>query len=436
MENRVKSFLKFNNIIIDKPIICAISGGVDSVCMINILYKLGYNVILAHVNHNKREESKLEEIEMSNLAKSLNIPFELLDYHFEGNDNFHNAAHNARYEFFKNLCTKYNTNIIATAHHLDDQIETILIKLMEGSNLYGYGGISVCNDDGQYKIIRPLLCTNKEELYLYANNNNLKYFEDSSNNSDEFIRNRLRHHVVPLLKKECNDLYNKASQYSNQLKEIFSFIRSQSIDYLNKTNNIISLEGFNKLDIALKKDIISLLLERYNINKSYSLINNINEFLLSNNGSKEMVLSNDYLLVREYDKAFITKREKRDIFPQIITLDNDIIFDNRYRFYFSKKVPSNNAKYIKLCYNDIVLPFIARTKEDGDSIELLIGNKRVSRIFIDNKISKEQRNYIPIITDNNGKLLWIYDLAKSKDVFNQKNSKEIVYFVCEEVNHA
>ena len=425
MENKVKSFLKFNNIIIDKPIICAVSGGVDSVCMINILYKLGYNVILAHVNHNKREESKLEEIEMDNLAKILNIPFELLDYHFEGNDNFHNAAHNARYEFFKNLCIKYNTNIIATAHHLDDQIETILIKLMEGSNLYGYGGI-----------IRPLLCTNKEELYLYANNNNLKYFEDSSNNTDEFIRNRLRHHVVPLLKKECNDLYNKASQYSNQLKEIFSFIRSQSIDYLNKTNNIISLESFNKLDIALKKDIISLLLEGYNINKSYSLINNINEFLLCDNGNKEMVLSNDYLLVREYDKAFITKREKRDIFPQKITLDNDIIFDNRYRFYFSKKVPSNNAKYIKLCYNDIVLPFIARTKEDGDSIELLIGNKKVSRIFIDNKISKDQRNYIPIITDNNGKLLWIYDLAKSKDVYNQKNSKEIVYFVCEEVNHA
>ena len=90
----------------------------------------------------------------------------------------------------------------------------------------------------------------------------------------------------------------------------------------------------------------------------------------------------------------------------------------------------------KLCYNNIVLPFIARAKEDGDSIELLIGNKKVSRIFIDNKISKEQRNYIPIITDNNGKLLWIYDLAKSKDVYNQKNSKEIVYFVCEEANHA
>lgn len=436
MENRVKSFLKINNIVIDKPIICAVSGGVDSVCMITILYKLGYNVILAHVNHNKRKESILEQEEMYKLAKKLNIPFELLDYHYDGKDNFHNDSHNARYGFFKDLCNKYNTNIISTAHHLNDQIETILIKLMEGSNLYGYGGISICNDDGQFKIIRPLLCTNKEELYLYAKENDLVFFEDSSNNEDEFVRNRIRHHIIPLLKNECNDLYNKTLQYSNQLKEAFNYIRSQSIEYLDKTNNIISFDSFNKLNVALKKDIISLLLERYNINKSYSLINNIVEFLSSEDGSKNIVLANDYILIREYNMSYITKRNIRDIKKQSITLENSIIFDNKYKFYFSKKVPSNNAKYIKLCYNEIVLPFYVKTKEDGDNIELLIGNKKVSRIFIDNKIPVEKRNYIPIITDNNGKILWIYNLAKSKDVFKQKNSNDILYFVCEEINNA
>ena len=141
MTERIKQFLKLNNLNIDKPIVCAVSGGADSLALIQILYELGYKVILAHVNHHKRLESEEEAIAMEAYARSLNIPFEILNYHYSGNGNFHDESHNARYEFFRNVAKKYNTNIIATAHHAKDQLETILIKMMEGSNLYGYGGI-------------------------------------------------------------------------------------------------------------------------------------------------------------------------------------------------------------------------------------------------------------------------------------------------------
>ena len=141
MENRVKNFLLENNLIINSPIVCAVSGGADSVSMLHILHRLGYKVILAHVNHNKRSQSIIEEESMRKLAMSLSILFELLDYHYNGEDNFHNDSHNARYDFFRCVCEKYNTNILATAHHSDDQIETVLMKIIEGSNLYGYGGI-------------------------------------------------------------------------------------------------------------------------------------------------------------------------------------------------------------------------------------------------------------------------------------------------------
>ena len=194
MDNIIASFLKENNLIIDKPIIVACSGGADSVCLLYVLYKLGYKVILAHVNHHKRIQSETEEDAMRNFANELNIPFELLEYHYDGMDNFHNDSHNARYNFFRGLCKKYDTNIIATAHHQDDQIETVLMKIMEGSNLYGYGGIAIVNDDGEYKIIRPLLCVDKDEIYSYAKKNNLIYFEDKSNQEDDFLRNRIRHH--------------------------------------------------------------------------------------------------------------------------------------------------------------------------------------------------------------------------------------------------
>ena len=239
MEHIVKQFIENNKLNINNKVICAVSGGCDSVSLIYILNKLGYDTVLAHVNHHKRKESEIEEVAMKEFAKSLNVPFELLDYHYDGVDNFHNDSHNKRYDFFRDICDKYNTNIIATAHHLDDELETILIKLMEGSNLYGYGGISICNNDGKYKIIRPLLCVSKEELYEYAKLNNLEYFEDSSNHEDVFLRNRLRHHVIPLLKNECSDIYSKTLRYSKILHESFDYIRENSIKYLKENNNII-----------------------------------------------------------------------------------------------------------------------------------------------------------------------------------------------------
>ena len=248
MKELTQNYMKENNLITDKAIVCATSGGVDSVCLLHILKDLGYNVILAHVNHNKRKESKDEMEAMKKLASHLSIPFEYLSYHYDESDNFHNQAHNARYDFFKSVCNKYNTNVIATAHHLDDQIETVIIKIINGSNLYGYGGISPYYEEDGYKIIRPLLFATKDMLYEYANTNNYQYFEDSSNNEDDYLRNRIRHHVVPLLKENSNDLYSKITSYSNQIKDAFNFIRSLSIKYLNENNNKIELDSYLKLE--------------------------------------------------------------------------------------------------------------------------------------------------------------------------------------------
>ena len=431
MENRIKDFLKLNNIIIDKKIIVAVSGGVDSICLIHILKNLGYDLVLAHVNHNFREESKIEEKEMEKLAKSLNIPFELLDYHYDGISNEHADGHEKRYLFFRSLCNKYNTNLIATAHHLDDQAETIIMKILEGSNLYGYGGISIVNDDGLFKIIRPLLCVSKEELYNYAKTNNLKYFEDYTNDLNIYERNRIRHNVIPLLKNETNDFYKKIYEYSNILKESFDFIRNISKEYLLKNENKINIKEFNELNIAVKKDIISLLLENNNIRKNYDLINQIVIFLTSDNGNKEIKLENNNLLIRSYNYAYIKKIDTNIIEDVLLDLNDIKIFNNKYKFYF-EKTPVNNAKYIKLCYNKLKLPLKIRIKKDGDFINTLIGSKKISRLFIDLKLDKEKRQNTPIILDSDNNVLWVYDYIKSKEVFEHKNNFDIC-LICEEI---
>ena len=426
MEKKVYAFLKDNNISIQKPIVVAVSGGEDSVALINILHNLKYEVIMAHVNHHMRTESEEEEKEMISFAKKLNIPIEISEYHFDGKDNFHNASHNARYSFFKDVCKKYNTNIIATAHHLDDQAETILMKLMEGSNLYGYGGISIVNDDGNYRIIRPLLCASKKEIYDYC------HLYDFSNHEDHYLRNRLRHHIIPLLKNECNDFYAKIFEYSNQAKEAFAYIRHQSIEFLDKYENKIYLSEYNKLDVALQKDIISLLLERNSIRKNYDIINDIYIFLKENKGTKHLILAANNNLIRTYDYAYINIKNDISYDEIILDMEESKIYGNKYRFTLTKNIANVNAKYIKLCYNKLVFPVHVRPRKNGDEIETIYGNKKVNRIFIDAKVSKENRDYIPIITDNDDNILWVYDYMKSKNVFSQKDSFDI-YLICEEL---
>ena len=430
MEKRIKSFILEHNLIEDEVVICATSGGVDSVSLINILHNLGYKTVLAHVNHHKRIESEMEEKAMKELALKLNVPFEVLEYHYDGIDNFHNDSHNARYNFFKSLCIKYNTKTIASAHHLDDQIETILMKIMEGSNLYGYGGISISYNDGFYKVIRPLLCVTKDELYDYAKKNNLVYFEDSSNHEDDFLRNRLRHHVIPYLKKECSDLGKKTLEYNIQVKEAFDYIRKDSIKYLNDHDNKIEIESFNKLDIALKKDIISKVLENDNIRKNNNIVLSILKLLENDYGTKKIKLNDNFEFVRSYNYAYLKKNEDNLINSISVNIDDEVIYNNKYKFSFSKVKPNSNAKYIRLCYNKLNLPFIIRTKALGDTIELNIGNKKVSRILIDSKVRKDERDLVPIITDCNNEILWVYNYAKSKSVVDDKDDGDI-YFVCE-----
>ena len=433
MEEKIKSFLKEQNIKLDKEkfIICAVSGGVDSIALLHVLYNLSYKVVLAHVNHHLREESAIEEAHMQALAKSLNIPYEQYDFYHNEDENFEGQAHDERYDFFKSCALKYRTNIIATAHHQDDQIESVLIKIMQGSNLYGYGGIKIANYDGKFLTIRPLLCVNKDEIYNYVKKNNYIYFEDKTNLSDDYLRNRIRHHITPLLKKEAN-IDEKIMEYSIQMHEAFEFIRSLSIKYLKDNDNKIKYNSFKMLDKAVKKDIISLLLEQYKINKNYDLINDIYHFLNDNKGNKKYSLENNYILCRSYDEAYIKKEIKKEYNEIEIDIDKEIIFENRYKILLTHKALFN-VKCLRLCYNNLRMPLLVRNRKKGDEINLLSGSKKIARIFIDNKINSSKRDEIPIFVMNNNEILWVYDYAKSKYCFEQKDNADI-YLYCEEIN--
>ena len=117
-----------------------------------------------------------------------------------------------------------------------------------------------------------------------------------------------------------------------------------------------------------------------------------------------------------------------------LTLETDCFILNKYHIYFSKKIPQNNANYIKLCYNSLKLPFLIRNKKEGDFINMSFGKKKVNRILIDSKVANEERPRVPLIFDNDNNLLWVYNLAKSIEVINQKENADI-FLICEEFDN-
>ena len=402
MINKVQSFIKENKLIEPHAkIVLAFSYGVDSRVLLDILIKLGYEVIIAHVNHKHRLQSELEEDEAISLAKRLNINYEVMHLVEDHSKNFHADAHNKRYDFFMHVAKKYNANYIATAHHLNDNAETILLNLIRGSNLYGYGGINITQKRNNITIVRPLMCVTKKEI---------------------------RHHILPLLENENPNILKELNNYSKMMHEAFSFIRNMSITYLNEHNNIIDVESFKILDNALKKDIISLILEKKEIERSYNLINLILNNIMDKAPQNEITLHDGFIFKKRYNKAFIdVKNEKVENYHKLY--ENNVIYIQNLRFYFTKNLPNSSANYLKLCYNELVFPLVLRNRRDGDTIEMTYGHKKIKKLFMDLHLTKEERDNA-LILENNGEILWVVNLAKSKRLTEMKSSGDI-YLVYE-----
>ena len=209
-------------------IVAAISGGPDSMCLLNILVALKheYNlkIICAHVNHGLRIESSDEAKFVEQYCQDNNIIFEYKIIEKYKNDKFSEyEARNIRYSFFKQLVKKYHAKYLMTAHHGDDLIETILMRLVRGSNLKGYLGIPIITKCDGYDMIRPLLFVTKDEIVKYLDKNNIKYVIDKSNDSDLYTRNRFRKQMLPSLKKESENVHLKFLEFSEELQSYLDF---------------------------------------------------------------------------------------------------------------------------------------------------------------------------------------------------------------------
>jgi len=302
-----------NNLLKDNDtIVIGLSGGPDSMCLLNVLLSLKkkINIICAHINHNIREESK-EELEfVTNYCKEKNLIIETTT--FEKKDSISNYSEQElrekRYAFFKQIINKHNADYLFTAHHGDDLVETILMRLTRGSTLKGYSGFQAETQKEGYKIIKPLIYTTKEEIDEYNKTNKIPAVIDNTNNEDIYTRNRYRHHILPFLKKENSNVHIKYLKFSKELNKYYEFVDSLVNKEINKRykNNILDITNYEELETLFQTKIIENVLDSIYIDNLYLITDKHVELILdiikNPKPNIEINLPADVRIIKSYKK--------------------------------------------------------------------------------------------------------------------------------------
>ncbi|MFK5884183.1 MAG: tRNA lysidine(34) synthetase TilS [Candidatus Izemoplasma sp.] len=405
----------------NETIIVALSGGVDSMVLFDILLNLkeNLNLVIAHINHKQRKASDQEFINIKAIAKKLNIPFEGYVINTPFKDNFHDESRTLRYDFFKVISQKYNAKKIVLAHHLNDQVETVLMRIIRGSSFTGYSGISYIRHDGNISYIRPLISYPKEDILAYAKENNITYYEDASNRSSKYTRNRFRNEIIPYLKKENPNLDSKVIQLRDYIESADIVLEKIKQDFL-KTNcihNTISIKSFNNLEHILKikvlKHIVNIATNN-SVEVTYLQYNSIIDICLNNSVNKKITLNKDYSFYKEYEYIYVAKPPVfKEVNIKVLEPGEYFTDDNQSIIFSINKLEQNYSNYIELCYNKLVFPLTIRNRKNGDKIVLKAGSKKIKDLLIDLKIPLSKRNSILLIA-NEDEVLGIPSLNKVK----------------------
>lgn len=406
-----------------KCIVIAVSGGADSMFLLNTMINLkeskNLKIVVAHVHHNLRKESDYEANMVEKYCKKNKIIFEYMKIEEYPNNKFSEAiARDIRYSFFDKLMKKYNSNFLFTAHHGDDLVETVLMKIIRGSSIEGYAGFKQISSDRGYNIVRPLIYLTKEEIEKYLVSKKLWYALDKSNYSDKYKRNRIRMNILPYLKKEDKNVHLKFLKYSNKLLKLDEYVNKVANNIYCEifVNNKLDILKFNALDDIIKTYVLSIYLNNIykgNISKINDKHINTLISIISLNQNKKITLPCNYIGYIEYNKFYISK--KNNNFSYDLTFIDKVNLPNGHTIKNDISEVDNSNYVIHLNSKDIILPFHVRNKRNGDrmSIKNFIGTKSVSDIFTDFKLSKEERYTYPIVTDNDGKIIWIPGVKKS-----------------------
>jgi len=450
-------------------VIAAVSGGPDSVALLHVLVLLSseYDLILtvAHLNHGLRgAESDAEEQLVRRLSEERGIAcvVKRVDLRAVRNEkgrkrSLEDIGREERYRFFTALAARIGASRIALGHHREDQAETVLMNLIRGSGLEGLKGILPVRDEC---FIRPLIEVSREEILKFLHSKRLPFLEDSSNNHDLFLRNRIRHQLIPLLQEQYNpqivNTLNRmaciARREDDCLKTtVDSILDAWQIPSLPEGGEMmIAIPELQKLREALQYRVIKTLLQRCVLSPHRVGSAHIQAVMDLSRGSKPgglLILPGNVVVKREYGKLTLAFKD-RNSKPALYSPAKERTVEN---FSYPVEIPGfvkieETGRVIKtafaendetLCFDGdnvayfdfdkVQTPLVIRNRREGDRFQPLgmAGTKKLKAYFIDEKVPRWQRNLIPLLADRHS-VVWIAGFRLSERVRVEDKTRCIV----------
>ncbi|MDD3340666.1 MAG: tRNA lysidine(34) synthetase TilS [Bacilli bacterium] len=406
-------------------IVVAVSGGPDSMCLLYLTSllqeKLGIHVICAHVNHSMRKESEEEKVFVESFCKKHNIIFEYMKIEEYGEENFHKQARQKRYVYFEKIIKKYKARYLFTAHHGDDLMETILMRIVRGSSLKGYSGFSKITNRDFYQIVRPFIEITKKDILKYNEENHIDYALDASNLKDVYTRNRFRKYVVTPLKTEKENVHEQFYRYSKTLLEYETYIEKEVEAKVEKIciNSILDIKKYLQEEPLLQKRILAYLLEKFYGEDLYKItdvhIEELQKLLHSEKANGEIHLP-DQKIGRKAYMHFTLEEASKEESTYKIELKDFLSLPNKHHIEMIKESEDTSNFVCRLQSSELKLPLYVRNRHDGDKMRVkgMTGTKKIADIFIDKKIEVKERKSYPIITDADDQIIWLPGLKKTQ----------------------
>lgn len=430
MIEKVRSYIKENRLLKpDDRVIVGLSGGMDSMTLIDVLLSLGYNCMAVHCNfHLRGEESERDAAFVEQWCESakvglVSVDFDTYRYAAEHKISIEMAARELRYKWFEDIRKKHHADAIAVAHHRDDLAETVLLNLIRGTGIRGLSGISPKNNF----IVRPLLGVSRDEIEAYVDERKLPFIFDSSNSDDAFVRNFLRLNVIPLLEKinpsVKNSIYRTA-QHVGEARKIYDF-------YVENQKKAIFTD--NRIDIDKLKTTLSPATMLFEILSPFgfnaSVIEDICQCLDSIPG--KVFYSNDYRLIKDRKDLILDKISDENLSQREYAIDKvsqEITDPIRLKISFlSGNITINkDARFLYADADKLSFPLTLRKWQPGDWFIPfgMKGRKKLSDFFTDRKFSLPDKENAWVLTSDED-IVWVVG-ERSDERFKITESTENV----------
>ena len=390
-------------------VVLALSGGLDSMYLFHLLStyqeELGIELCLAHVNHKQRLESDHEENELRKLAEQAGIPIYVAC--FTGDFSEVNARQ-FRYDFFREVMKKTSSTALVTAHHADDQVETIFMRLIRGVRLQHLSAIKERQEFDKGELIRPLLSFYKKDFPK------IEHFEDVTNQENHYFRNRIRNLYLPQLEKENTQVKKAFLEFGKEVSDYKS-----ALNELSQTVNVEDLTQFLSFSEATQRVLLQQYLSRFaDLNVTREQFQEIHH-ILKTKSQYHHNIKNGYELIKEYQHFRICKiRPKSDEKSSecVLNYQNQVYYDG-YLFSFGIPLRGKDVQQINVSRETSL---ILRHRQLGDYLIINGHRKKVRRLFIDLKIPAEKRKNA-IIVEQFGKICSILGIEISDLSIKMKN---------------